>query len=417
VLAGALPFLFLHDAYQPFTIGSGRVQVRPPDLAMVVVAVATLAAFRWTRLRGGLLVWVPVAAFLALSAAACFYPLLRDAGYDWSTYLVTAVKFAEYAVLAPAVVLLLRRRADLHVLLWALVLWGAAMTTVGVLQFLGLVDEFEGRRPGQREPAYVGIHDFAALSTAALVVGLAAVAFGTAGRRERALAIVANLAGAIGLILSGSVAAAGGIAVAAVAVLLLARRADALTARRAATVAGVTAAACLGVLLLRGSDLDQFARFLGIRPRQTSTVTQVQSYSQRTVLLYIGGRIWLDHPLLGAGYQASAKEPNVFEPYLADAHRKFPGTAAEAFPSAAHPWGVQNFYVQALADLGAVGLALWLAIFAAAGWLAWRAGSAIALGWLLVAAAIWTARGILAGLPLDALTWLAVGLAVRGERD
>jgi O-antigen ligase len=421
VLAAAVPFLFLHDTYQPFTIGSGRVQVRPPDLAMVVVVVAALAAFRWSRLRGGLVVWVPAVAFLAYSAAACFYPLLREPGYDWSTYLVTAIKFAEYAALAPAVVLLVRRRDDLRALLAGLVLWSTAMTTVGVLQFLGLVNEFEGRRPGQREPSYVGIHDFAALSSAALLVGLVAIAFGTADRRERAFGVLACLAGAIGLILSGSVAAAGGLAVAALAALFLARRRGLLTKRRAAGVAAVTAIVCLGVLVLRGSDLDQFARFLGIRPPEKSTTTQVQSYSQRTVLIYIGGRIWLDHPLFGAGYQASAKDTKVFEPYLPDAHRKFPTTADEAFPSAAHPWGVQNFYVQALADLGVVGLLLWLAIFVAAGWLALRArasdAGAVALGWLLVAAAVWTARGILAGLPLDALTWLAVGLAVRAAES
>jgi O-antigen ligase len=421
VLAAALPFLFLHDKYQPFTIGSGRVEVRPADLAMVAVAVFTVRSFRWSRLRGGLVVWAPLVAFLVYSGLACFYPLLREPGYDWATYLITAVKFAEYAVLAPAVVLLVRGRRDLDVLLGALVLWSTAMTTVGVLQFLGLVDELEGRRPGQREPSYVGIHDFAALSTAALVVGIVAIAFGTEDRRERAFGLVASVSGAIGLILSGSVAAAGGLAVVAVAVLVLAGRAGLLTGRRVAGVAAITAVSCLGVLVLRGSDLDQFARFLGIRQPERSTVTQVQSYSQRTLLIYIGGRIWLDHPIFGAGYQASAKDPKVFEPYLPDAHRKFPDTAAEAFPSAAQPWGVQSFYVQALADLGVVGLVLWLAIFAAALWVALRArasaAGAVAIGWLLVAAAVWTARGILAGLPLDALTWLAVGLVVWAAED
>jgi hypothetical protein len=36
---------------------------------------------------------------------------------------------------------------------------------------------------------------------------------------------------------------------------------------------------------------------------------------------------------------------------------------------------------------------------------------AIALGlfWLLLAAGLWTAVGLVAGLPLDAMTWLAVG--------
>jgi hypothetical protein len=35
----------------------------------------------------------------------------------------------------------------------------------------------------------------------------------------------------------------------------------------------------------------------------------------------------------------------------------------------------------------------------------------VATGWILVAAATWNAVGIIAGLPLDALTWLAFGLA------
>ena len=53
--------------------------------------------------------------------------------------------------------------------------WSVAATGWGLLQFLGVVSEFEGKRPGQREPSFVGIHDFAALSGAALVVGAVGV--------------------------------------------------------------------------------------------------------------------------------------------------------------------------------------------------------------------------------------------------
>ena len=60
------------------------------------------------------------------------------------------------------------------------------------LQFLGLVDEFEGRRPGQREPSFLGVHDFAALSAAALGLALLAIAFGTRGRWLRGLAVTAG---------------------------------------------------------------------------------------------------------------------------------------------------------------------------------------------------------------------------------
>ena len=42
-----------------------------------------------------------------------------------------------------------------------------------MLQFLGLVNEFYGKRPGQREVSFLGIHDFAAFSAAALAIGFA----------------------------------------------------------------------------------------------------------------------------------------------------------------------------------------------------------------------------------------------------
>ena len=60
------------------------------------------------RLRGSRWIWVATVAFLALIVAASLYPLASDSEYDWKTHLVTAAKYAEYAVLAPAVVLLVR---------------------------------------------------------------------------------------------------------------------------------------------------------------------------------------------------------------------------------------------------------------------------------------------------------------------
>src|SRR3712207_8417762 len=35
----------------------------------------------------------------------------------------------------------------------SVVAWSCVMTAIGILQFLGWVDEFEGRRPLQREPS------------------------------------------------------------------------------------------------------------------------------------------------------------------------------------------------------------------------------------------------------------------------
>ena len=69
----------------------------------------------------------------------------------------------------------------------AFVLVSVAATSWGLLQFLGLVDEFEGRRPGQREPSFVGIHDFAALSGAALSIALIALALAATAAAGRPL--------------------------------------------------------------------------------------------------------------------------------------------------------------------------------------------------------------------------------------
>jgi O-antigen ligase len=78
---------------------------------------------------------------------------------------------------------------------------------------------------------------------------------------------------------------------------------------------------------------------------------------------------------------------------------------------------VQNAWIEALADLGVAGLALWTAVFATAAWLAGRAavllGTAPALYALLAVAVVawlWAGQGFVAGIPLDALTWLALGL-------
>lgn len=179
---------------------------------------------------------------------------------------------------------------------------------------------------------------------------------------------------------------------------------------------------------MRATAIERFAEFIGLRDRVEDT--GVESYAQRTLLAYIGARIWLDHPLAGVGWQASSEEW-AYGPYLDDARQRFPDEPAEAFPSPRRPWGVQSLYVQVLADLGVIGLAalVWLfggAVVAALGRRGppghgSRPGSSLAvvplagLAWLLVAAGIWGGIGLVPGIPLAALTFLATGLAtVRG---
>jgi hypothetical protein len=138
------------------------------------------------------------------------------------------------------------------------------------------------------------------------------------------------------------------------------------------------------------------------------------------VLAYIGVRIFNDHPVLGVGWQGSALEPS-YSSYLDDARRRYPSVSEESLPSPEHPWGVQNAFVQAAADLGVAGLLALLGVFAAGAWTALAGyrrgppGALVPLLWLVIAAAELTALGLFAGVPVNALLWLGLGLAVASR--
>jgi O-antigen ligase len=391
VLALAVPPLFLHVEYQPgFSIGLGSttVDVELSDLAIVAVLLAAVVSGRrhgFGPLRPGLPLWLAAGALTVWILLATFY-----APVPLGENLVTTAKFVEYALLALAVPLLIRSPDDLRAPLAVLVVWSALASLVGLVQFLG-ADIFDAWNAGLRQPSFLGHNDFAALSGAAYLLGLWT-------RRWAAIA-----AGAAGLVLSAAIAAVIGLALAVAAIMLLSRRRLA----RAGLAVALTAVVAVGVLVLRSGDVADFLRFAQDEARASSS--DVETYSQRTVLAYIGWRIFLDHPIAGVGWQGSA-EPEAFEPQLAEARACFPDAAPLAFPARGHPYGVQNTYVQALADLGLVGFLLLVAVLATGIALGLRSPP-LGVLWLLLAVGLWGAQGLVTGIPLAALTWLALGLA------
>lgn len=427
LLAAALPILFLHVDYQPaahLTLSGTSVTVKLSDLAVVAVAVAALFSLSREGLRPGLPVWISGIAFLAWIGAATLYPLAYSTPYPWKTHLVTAAEFAEYALLAPSIALLIRRRADALVVAGTLVCWSVAATFVAALQWAGW-DIIGSWGQGHRQPSFIGVEDFAGLAGMTVGIGAVALLWRTEGRL-RTGAWIALVTGTVGLVLAGSSASIIGLLLAmavAVAAALVRGRADrrALVACAAATVVAVG-----GVLTLRAGDFGHFFDFLGVRHTSSATSTNVQTYSQRTLLAYIGFRIWLHHPVVGAGWEASNDFP-VIRPELPAAHRRFPHVAPIAFPSESQTYGIQNIYVQSLADLGIVGFALLVALYASGlrsavvrtlrEQPASAAIGALALYWLLVSLGQWTAEGLVAGIPLDALTWAAFGAAFVRMRE
>jgi O-antigen ligase len=426
VLAASLPFLFSHERYQPelgVGIGSTTVDVRLSDLAVVivlVVAAVTTSRAGIARLAAGRFLWITGVALLAWLAFQTLRPVSVDDAL-FADHLVSFLKFVEYGLLAVAVPLVVRRAGDLTIVVGGLVLWAAVAAGVALLQFFG-VEIFGAWNAGWRQPSFLGHHDLAAL--AAISIALAAAAI-VARRREipaAALFVVALVSGILGLVLAGSVAATGGLALGAAALWIAARRRFRPGGRQTLALVAIVAVVAGGVTAVRGDALEDFLRFLGVRGDEPPI--GVESYAQRTVLAYIGLRIAQDNPIVGVGWQRSSR-PEVFEPYVDDARARFPDVDELAFPAEDRLWGVQNLYIQMLADAGAIGLALLLLVGAAGLLLAWRSATRAPTPWaagaglvgvcaLLTLAAEWASLGIVAGIPLQAASCLLLGLAAAG---
>jgi hypothetical protein len=292
----------------------------------------------------------------------------------------------------------------------SLVAWDAIAGVVGVLQFFGAISDLDGTPAGRRKPSFVGYHDYAALSGAALVIALLVIARRGRTRPERIVAIVAGIAGAIGMVLGGAFDSLLGLLLAATAIVLVLRLRE---ARRILWIAAIVCAVAVGIVTIRSSAVADGLKFLGIKQGTGGASTHIQSYRQRALLAYIGGRIFVGAPVLGVGWEGSG-DPYAFTPYLAAAHRRF-NQPADAFPSQSRRWGVQNAYVQSLADLGILGLPAFLAALLAGAFVAARRGvgdpRVLGVALSLLAVGAWNGYGLVAGIPLDALTWLAVGVA------
>ena len=408
VAAAAIPFLFLHRNYQP-GVDVGTLHVDLSDLAVLAIVV-TGARQLDRRLLAARAAWLALGAFALLILIGVAWGALRYGSYPTRTHLTTAAKWLEYMLLAPALAAVARCPRDLVPAAVTFAAWDVLAGIVGVLQFFGALGDLDGTPAGQRKPSFVGYHDYAALSGATLCLALLVVARGARSPAERRFAVAAGLAGGVGMVLGGAFDSLLGIVLAASGIVVATRLRD---PRRLAAIAVIVLSVAFGVVAIRSAAVADGLKFLGVKKGTGGAATHIQSYRQRVLLAYIGGRIFIAHPLLGVGWQGSS-DPYAFTPYLAAAHRRF-DQPPQAFPSQAQRWGVQNAYVQSLADLGILGLVAFLAALLVPALVAARRGvgdpRVLGIALPLLMLGVWNGYGLVAGIPAAALTWLGVGVA------
>src|ERR1051325_12222948 len=107
-------------------VGSTSANAYLSDFAVVGVAVAGFVAGvrkGFARLRHARWIWGTAFSFLIWTVAGLAIGRHVSSAYPVYTHAATAAKFTEYALLAPALPLVLRTVADLATVLWSLTAW------------------------------------------------------------------------------------------------------------------------------------------------------------------------------------------------------------------------------------------------------------------------------------------------------
>jgi hypothetical protein len=370
------------------SVGNTTATVVPGDVALAVLFVVAIVAL----VRAGL----PRRMWLAFAGGAVFVVLvLATAAANGAAAFVAAGKLSELAVLALGAALVVRTTDRLEAVVDVLLAFTVAADAIGVVKFV--------TGGGGRQSSFLGEHDFAALATLPLLYGFV-LAFENRRRGRAALAIVA---GSIGCILGAALASLLGLYLGALVlvVLLAARRRVTLPPLALlVTVVGIVTA---GTLTIRAGDLGFIQSWFGKAPSRPGQYAA--SWSQRLIYTYIGGRVFLAHPLLGVGWYPELP-PKEFDRFLPAARRRFSDQPARYFPPPSRPLIPQQTFDEIAAELGLAGSAAFVVLLIGAG----RAAARAALGaaWLAVAVGAIAGEALYGGTPLTATFWLVVGVCL-----
>jgi O-antigen ligase len=379
------------------------VSVGPADLALLLTGILAVV-----RLRGRRALPAPA----LLGAAALFAALIVVTAIpNGARAFVAAAKLVELGALTLGAAAFLDRRERLAALVAVVVAFVGVASVWAAIGFIGA--------GGGRQASFIGEHDLAALATMALAVGLGRVH----ARRgyPGTIAVVGLSAGVVGVVLGASLASLIGLYLAAAAILLISWRRRDLRAAAALLTVAVAVVATAGTLALRQGDLGFLQSWFG--PPPETPAQYAASWSQRLIYVYVGGRVFLDRPLLGTGWQGELP-PDDFAQYVSDARERFPDQPPHYFPRTDEPFIPQQTYDQVLFQLGLAGaallgaLALLAALRAAAAARRRDPEAAYAPGsWLGAIAGALAGAALFGGSPLTAVFWLALGVVAADSRE
>jgi hypothetical protein len=378
------------------SFGSTTATIVPGDVLLFALACVAV----WTIVRTGF----PPGSLPVFAAAGVFCLLLLGTALaNGSVALVAGTKLMELSALGLGAAVLVKTRDQLEAVVDVLLLFTIVADGVGIVRFI---------TNGGRQASFLGEHDFAALATLPLLYGLVRLLSGK-GRGRTAVCIVA---GVIGCVLGAALASLVGLYVGSLVLLLVVWRRGWWSWRKATQLAAVVAVATAGTLFIRAGDLGFLQSWFG-KP-ETRPGQYAAGWSQRLIYAYIGGRVFLAHPVLGSGWYGELP-PKTFDRYLPDARRRFPDQPPSYFPPASKPFIPQQTWDQILYELGLAGAAAVLALLALLGRSAARVArrsadalSPLPAAWLAAMIGALAGEGFFGGTPLAATFWLVTGVVV-----
>ena len=377
------------------------VAVASLDVTIADVALALTAVLAVARLRDSRRLPSP---WLLAAAAAFAVVILLSAIPNGGDALTAAAKIAELGALTLGAAAFLDSRERVRAFLTVVVVFA---TAAAAWAFVGFLTSDRGR-----QGSFMGEHDMAALATLAAAVGLARV---HARRGNPGLLAIAGLAaGLVGTVLGASLASLIGVYLASAVVLAISARRGDLRVTSAVVTLALAGAATAGTLALRQGELGFLQEWFGTPSENPGE--NAASWSHRLIYTYVGGRVFLDNPVVGTGWHGLLP-PEEFARYVPDARERFPDQPSHYFPPTDEGFIPQQTYDQILFELGVVGAALFVVLGGIAVWRAAvaarrRAGehAYLSAAWLAALAGALAGAALFGGSPLTAMLWLTLGV-------